>query len=217
VGDWVMAVGSPLDLAQTVSLGIVSALRETVQIDGATYLDMIQTDAHINKGNSGGPLVNIHGEVIGVNTAIYTPDGGFTGVGFAIPANHAATVLNELDIAPHRFATAAANMAPSRSAVLGKGSWLGIEGVSLSPELAVKYGLLADRGVYVANVFVNSPAHRSLLAQGDAIVWVDDTPLNGIDDLRAALARTPAGKEIVLKVCRANRVFDVSATTAAKW
>jgi S1-C subfamily serine protease len=98
VGDWVMAMGSPLDLAQTVSLGIVSAVRGAVRIGDVTYFDLIQTDAHINKGNSGGPLVDMYGQVVGINAAIYTPEGRFTGVGFALPINSAQGLLSDLGI-----------------------------------------------------------------------------------------------------------------------
>jgi len=107
VGDWVMAIGSPLDLAQTVSLGIVSALRGAVRIGEVTYSDLIQTDAHINKGNSGGPLVDVYGQVVGINAAIYTPEGRFTGVGFALPINSAKAMLSELRMAQPRAAGAA--------------------------------------------------------------------------------------------------------------
>jgi S1-C subfamily serine protease len=216
-GDWVLAVGSPLDLAQTVSFGIVSALRETVRIGGITYADMIQTDAHINKGNSGGPLVNIYGEVVGINTAIYTPDGAFTGIGFAIPVEHAMALLDELNIAPHRFSAAVANLAGRRIKTWNKGSWLGVEGVSLSGEMAARYGLPMDRGVYVTNVFVNSPAHRAGLRQGDILVWFDDSPIESIDALRTALSQTSPGKKVLLRACRANAVLDLNAITSAKW
>jgi S1-C subfamily serine protease len=217
VGDWVMAIGSPLDLIQTVSLGIISALRETVRIGGVTYYEMIQTDAHINKGNSGGPLVNIDGEVVGVNTAIYAPDGGFTGVGFAIPIDHAKVMLNELNVAQHRFTAVLADLTKSQMSVLKKGRWLGVEGLSVSPDLSAKFDLATDRGVYVANVYVNSPADRAGLRRGDIIVWLDDRKIGGLEDLRSALGGAPAGQEIALRVCRGNRVYDVSAITSAKW
>jgi S1-C subfamily serine protease len=217
VGDWAMAVGSPLDLAQTVSLGIISALRETVRIDGATYSDMIQTDAHINKGNSGGPLVNAHGEVIGINTAVYTPGGDFTGVGFAIPIEHAEPLLNELNIASHRFAGAMANLVTGQAGLAGKGSWLGVEGLSLSRQMAAKLSVREAQGVYVTNVFVNSPAHRSGLLRGDVISWLDGKRIGGIDELRSTLRRTQANRRISLRVCRANRVFDVAVSTTEKW
>lgn len=217
VGDWVLAIGSPLDLAQTVSFGIISALRETVRIGGTTYADMIQTDAHINKGNSGGPLVNIYGEVIGINTAVYTPNGDFTGVGFAIPVDHAQAMLDELNIAPHRFSAAVANLTKSRMNALKTGSWLGVEGISLSPELSARYGLPVNRGVYITDVFVNSPAQRGGLRRDDILVWVDDNPIGGTDQLRSVLSRTSPGKEIVMRVCRADSVLDLTTITTAKW
>ncbi len=217
VGDWVLAIGSPLELAQTISFGIISALRETVRIGDTTYVDMIQTDAHINRGNSGGPLVNIYGEVIGINTAIYTPNGDFTGVGFAIPADHAKTILDELNIAPHRFSAAVANLTKSQMNVLKTGSWLGVEGVSLSAELAAQDGYPVNRGVYVTDVFVNSPAFRGGLQRGDIIVWVDENPISGIDELRSILSRTSPGKQIGMRVCRADSVLDLTTITSAKW
>ena len=217
VGDWVLAVGSPLDLAQTISFGIVSALRETVRIGDITYADMIQTDAHINKGNSGGPLVNIYGEVIGINTAIYAPNGNFTGVGFAIPIEHATPMLDELNIAPHRFSASLANLARQRMVATNKGSWLGVEGISTSNEMMIKYGLPVNRGAYITNVFVNSPAHWAGLRRGDILVWYDNRPIVNIDDLRAALSGTRPGTKVALRVCRANAVLDLNATTTAKW
>ena len=217
VGDWVLAVGSPLDLTQTVSLGIVSALRETVQIDGRVYGNMIQTDAHINKGNSGGPLTNIYGEVIGINTAIYTPDGVFTGVGFAIPIDHARPLLDELNIAQHRFSAALANLAKPKPDGLNKGSWLGIEGFSLSKELAAQNNLPANRGVCITGVIVNSPAHLSGLQKGDIVLEIDERPVSSIDELKALLARTPPGRELTFLVQRAKERLDVAVRTNPKW
>ncbi len=217
VGDWVLAMGSPLDLAQTVSFGIISALRETVRIGGITYTDMIQTDAHINRGNSGGPLVNIYGEVIGINTAIYAPNGAFTGVGFAIPPEHAKALLDELNIAPHRFSAAVAMLTKARGKALNKGSWLGVEGLSLTVELAAQYDLPVNQGVYVRNVFVNSPAHKSGLVPGDVLLWVDDNPVNDVDQLKLVLSRTLPGKNIMLNVYRADRMLELTVETTAKW
>jgi len=217
VGDWVLAIGSPLDLTQTVSLGIVSALRETVQIDGRLYANMIQTDAHINKGNSGGPLVNVNGEVIGINTAIYTPDGAFTGVGFAIPIAHAKPVLDELNIAQHRFLATLAKLTKPAMQGWEKGSWLGIEGFSLSKESAAQNNIPVSRGVYITGVIVSSPAHLSGLQKDDIIMEVDERPVSSIDELKALLARTPPGRELTFLVQRANERFDVSVRTNPKW
>ncbi len=217
VGDWVLAIGSPLDLAQTVSFGIVSALRETVQIGGISYLDMIQTDAHINKGNSGGPLVNIYGEVIGINTAIYTPNGAFTGVGFAIPADHAKALLDELNIAPQRFTGVVANLNKPGNMAFKKGSWLGVEGISLDPDTTIKYGVSMDQGVYVTGVFVNSPAHYAGLRRGDVLFTYDGAPVANVDGLRTALSRTAPGKRVMLKASRTGAVLNLEATTSPKW
>jgi S1-C subfamily serine protease len=214
VGDWVMAIGSPIDLAQTVSLGIVSALRETVRIDGITYSNMIQTDAHINRGNSGGPLVNLYGDVVGVNTAIYTPGGSFTGVGFAMPIDAANNLLDELNIAQHRFVSTVANLNKPQ---VKHGAWLGIGSVSLTPLLIDHYGVPVDHGAYITEVLAGSPAERAGLKEGDVIVWVDDTLVADVAQLKSVLARKFPGKEIVLSVCRGSQVFDVSAITTEKW
>jgi len=215
VGDWVMAMGSPLDLAQTVSLGIVSAVRGAVRIGGTTYFDLIQTDAHINKGNSGGPLVDMYGQVVGINAAIYTPEGRFTGVGFALPINSAKAMLNDLNIGQERFVPRAANPANGGANPGPTGGWLGVQGVSLAPEMAARQGVPADQGVYVTQVLADSPALAAGLQPGDTILWMNNTRITGTDSLRSALAVTPPGP-CVLRVRRAGQVWDVSAAPRGK-
>lgn len=218
VGDWVISMGSPLDLAQTVSFGIVSALRETVVVNSMVYHDMIQTDAHINKGNSGGALVNIYAEVVGINTAIYTPQGDFTGVGFAIPINAADMLLNELNIAHHRFGKSVVPV--NKNGPIGarsQGSWLGIRGISASSEIPSVRSARQAKGVLVNQVFAKSPAARAGLRDGDIIVGFGNSLIENVTNLKSVLSTTPEGQKVSLRVIRQNRAMDLVTVTTAKW
>ena len=145
VGDWVVAVGSPFGLEQTVTAGIVSALRQSLNIEGTTYGNMLQTDAAINRGNSGGPLVNIQGEVVGINTAIYAPTGVFSGIGFAIPSNRAKEIMQQL-IEKGRVVR----------------GWMGVEIAPLDPVLARQFGVPDTDGVLIKlNVLGLLPKHEA--------------------------------------------------------
>ena len=152
VGEWVLAVGSPFGLTQTVSAGIVSATGRT-GIGTASYESMIQTDAAINPGNSGGPLINLHGQVIGINSAIVSQSGGNVGIGFAIPINMAKDILPDL--------------LAGRKVVRG---WLGVEISNLTPELSEGFGFKGTDGVLVNEVMPDTPAEKAGLKAGDIIV-----------------------------------------------
>jgi serine protease Do len=158
VGDWVLAIGSPFGLEQTVTSGIVSAIRQSLAIEGRNFRNLLQTDAAINRGNSGGPLVNIRGEVIGVNTAIYAPTGVFSGIGFAIPINDAKKILKDL---------------------IQKGyverSWLGVEIAEVDEVIAQQFGLASAQGALINGIANGSPADKAGLRRGDPeVVTVDD-------------------------------------------
>ncbi|HJS32758.1 MAG TPA: Do family serine endopeptidase, partial [Alphaproteobacteria bacterium] len=154
VGDWVVAIGNPFGLGGTVTAGIVSARAR--DINAGPYDDFIQTDASINRGNSGGPMFNLAGEIIGINTAIYSPSGGSVGIGFAIPANLAKPVIDQLRV----------------SGKVRRG-WLGVQIQSVTDEIAESLGLNKARGALVARVTENSPAAKGKIESGDVILKFD--------------------------------------------
>lgn len=188
VGEWVIAIGSPFGLEQTVTAGIISAERQSVQIEGRTYEAMIQTDASINRGNSGGPLINMRGEIIGINTAIYAPTGVFAGVGFAIPINKAKEILGDL-IEKGRVVR----------------GWLGVIIQEITPELAESFGLKEKRGALVGDVLKDTPAEEAGLKEGDIIIEFDGKRIEEYNDLPAIVSRTAVGKEVEAKVLRAGK------------
>ncbi|HXZ53406.1 MAG TPA: DegQ family serine endoprotease [Burkholderiales bacterium] len=182
VGDFVLAIGNPFGLGQTVTSGIVSALgRSGLNIEG--YENFIQTDASINPGNSGGALVNLRGELVGINTAIIGPSGGNVGIGFAVPANMARAVMQQL----------------IRFGEVRRGR-LGIKMQDLTPELAKGLGVAAREGVAVVEVQAGSPAARAGLLEGDVIVDLDGRPMRSAAELRAVLGVTPPGETVELRV-----------------
>jgi len=182
VGDFVLAIGNPFGLGQTVTSGIVSALgRSGLNIEG--YENFIQTDASINPGNSGGALVNLRGELVGINTAIIGPSGGNVGIGFAVPANMARAVMQQL----------------IRFGEVRRGR-LGIKMQDLTPELAKGLGVAAREGVAVVEVQAGSPAARAGLLEGDVIVDLNGRPMRSAAELRAVLGVTPPGETVELRV-----------------
>jgi len=196
VGEYVLAIGNPFGLNQTVTMGIVSAVgRASMGI--AEYEDFIQTDAAINPGNSGGALVNTGGQLVGINTAIFSQSGGNMGIGFAVPSNMARTIMEQL--------------IQSGRVIRG---WLGVSIQDLTPELASQFGLPEPKGVLVSDVLDASPAKRAGLERGDVIVEYDGKPVETPTQLRNAVARTPVGKKAVLKVIRDRRPRTVEITVA---
>jgi len=185
VGEWVIAIGSPFGFEQTVTAGIISAKRQSVQIEGRVYEAMIQTDASINRGNSGGPLINMKGEVIGINTAIYAPTGVFAGVGFAIPINKAKEILGDL--------------IEKGKVVRG---WLGVIIQEITPELAESFGLEETSGALIGEVLKDTPAEEAGLKGGDIIIEFDGKRIEEYNDLPSIVTRTPVGKEVGVKVLR---------------
>jgi len=184
VGDFVVAVGSPFGLRETVSLGIVSAKgRSNLGIED--YEDFIQTDAAINVGNSGGPLVNIDGEVVGVNTAILSRTGGSVGVGFAIPVNMARGIIAQL----------------VKSGKVTRG-WLGVMIQDLTPEVADKFGLKQTEGALVTRVVEKTPAAKAGLEPGDVIIKYGGQKVENVAKLRHRVAATRPGSSVKVVVLR---------------
>jgi serine protease Do len=186
VGEWVVAIGSPFGLEHTVTAGIVSAKGRV--IGSGPYDDFIQTDASINPGNSGGPLVNMKGEVVGINTAIVSRSGGNVGIGFAIPANMARGIIEQLET--------------SGSVTRG---WLGVSIQDLTPELADYYGLKDGKGALVGEVFEGDPADKAGIKAKDVIIAVDGKKIEDSRDLSRTVAEVPVGDEVTIKVLRQGK------------
>ncbi len=194
VGDFVVAVGNPFGLGQTVTSGIVSALgRSGLGLNG--YEDYIQTDASINPGNSGGALVNLRGELVGINSAILAPAGGNVGIGFAIPTEIVRVVADQL----------------ARYGEVRRGG-IGVEFQDLTPELADAFGLPSTSGALIARVVPGAPAERAGLRSGDVVVQANGHPVSNADDLRKRIGLTPIGQTLTLSVVRDGRTRNVSVT-----
>ncbi len=197
VGDFVVAIGNPFGLGQTVTSGIVSALgRSGLGIEG--YEDFIQTDASINPGNSGGALVNLRGELIGINTAILAPNGGNVGIGFAIPSNMAAQIKNTL---------------VEHGAV--KRGQLGVNIQDLTPELAQAFGLKQAQGAVITAVQAKSPAAKAGLEPGDIVLAINDKPIKSGQEIRNIIGLLPVGEEVKLEILRGSETQTVKAEIAA--
>ncbi|MBG0801303.1 MAG: Do family serine endopeptidase [Methylocystis silviterrae] len=186
VGDWVLAVGNPFGLGGSVTAGIVSARNRN--IDSGPYDNYIQTDASINKGNSGGPLFNMDGEVIGINTAILSPSGGSVGIGFATPANTVEPVIEQLQAFGET-----------------RRGWLGVRIQNIDDAIAETLSLGATRGALVAGVDDKGPSKPAGLKVGDVIVKFDGKPIKESRDLPKLVAATPVGKDVELVVVRSGK------------
>lgn len=194
VGEMVLAIGNPFGLNQTVTSGIISATgRANVGI--ADYEDFIQTDAAINPGNSGGALVNIRGELVGINTAIFSTSGGYMGIGFAIPSNMVKVVMD--------------NLIKKGKVVRG---WLGVSIQPITPELAKQFGIQENKGVLIGDVLEDSPAEKAGLKRGDVIIEIDGKEFSDPSALRNAVASIPPGKEINIKILRDAKQMNLKAT-----
>jgi serine protease Do len=183
VGDWVIAIGNPFGLGGTVTAGIISARQR--DINSGPYDAFIQTDAAINKGNSGGPLLNIDGEVIGINTAIYSPSGGSVGIGFAVPTSIAENVISQL-----------------REFGETRRGWLGVHIQTVTDDIAQSLDLKEPRGALVANVTEGGPAEKAGIRAGDIILKFDGKPVEKMRELPRLVAETPVGKEADVVVWR---------------
>jgi serine protease Do len=193
-GEVVLAVGNPFGLTQTVTMGIVSGVgRQGVGI--SDYEDFIQTDAAINPGNSGGAMVNTRGELIGINTAIFTQSGGYEGIGFAIPAELARTITQSL--------------VEHGRVVRG---WLGVSIQEVTPELARQFGVKTPRGALVTEVLGNSPAEAAGIRRGDVIMEVNGEEITNLARLRILVASTKVGSQVKLRLVRGGRTRSVQVT-----
>ncbi|MFA5160803.1 MAG: trypsin-like peptidase domain-containing protein [Elusimicrobiales bacterium] len=199
-GDWAIAIGSPFGLAQTATVGVISAVRQTFVIDGRKYHDMIQTDAAVNMGNSGGALINIDGELIGINTAIYSPSGASAGIGFAIPSQEALRVLDSLKNGGGR-----------------RGGWLGIAMRPLDEAMQGGWKLRGvSGGAVVAEVDADSPAGKAGFARGDIIISCDGGEIASPSDLSELVSRREAGSALSCDALRRGRKVRLDAVLSEK-
>ena len=194
VGDFAVAVGNPFGLGQTATSGIVSALgRSGLNLEGLE--NFIQTDASINRGNSGGALLNLNGELIGINTAILAPGGGSVGIGFAIPSNMAQTLAQQLI----QFGEV-------------KRGLLGIKGMEMSADIAKAFNINVQRGAFVSEVLPNSGSAKAGVKSGDVIVSLNGKPLSSFAELRSRIATTEPGAKVKLGLIRDGKPLDVEVT-----
>ncbi len=195
VGDWVVAIGNPFGLGGTVTAGIVSARDRN--INAGQYDDFIQTDAAINKGNSGGPLFNLNGEVIGVNTAIYSPSGGggSVGVGFSVPSNLTKQIIAQL-----------------KDKGLVERGWLGVRVQGVTPELARSYGRKKAAGAIITHVTDDSPASRAGLEIGDLIYAFNEQEIKETRDLSSVVATAPIGEDVGMSVLRKKKDTQITVS-----
>jgi serine protease DegS len=193
VGDVVMAIGNPFGVGQTVTMGIVSATGRD-QLGITDFENFIQTDAAINPGNSGGALINAVGDVVGINTAIFSQSGGSHGIGFAIPAALANDVMGQL----------------IRNGRVIRG-WLGITGQALTEELAESLEIPFEPGILVSGVLEDGPASRADLRPGDLIVGIDQQPVDGAQDMLARIAAKSPGSGLAIAVRRGDEAIDLVA------
>ncbi|SDP37106.1 DegQ family serine endoprotease [Desulforhopalus singaporensis] len=193
-GEWVIAIGNPFGLSQTVTVGVVSATgRSSIGIN--EYENFIQTDAAINPGNSGGPLLNGAGEVVGINTALFSRTGGYMGIGFAIPINMAKSIEKQLQ--EHGKVTR---------------GWLGVAIQDVTKDLAESFGLKQAGGILVSQVQDDSPASAAGLQQGDVIVRLDNHKLADVSDLRNRIAMLQPGTKVLLHIIRDGREKKIQVT-----
>ncbi len=192
VGDWVLAIGNPFGLGGTVTAGIISARQR--DINAGPYDDFIQTDASINRGNSGGPMFNLKGEVIGINSAIYSPSGGSVGIGFAIPSALAQPVIRQL-----------------KEYGRTRRGWLGVRIQTVTEEIAESLGLEAPKGALVASVAEDGPAKAAGIEAGDVILEFDGKKVTEMRRLPRIVAETPIDKRVKVVVWRKGKkkVFEV--------
>jgi serine protease Do len=192
VGDWVVAIGNPFGLGGTVTAGIVSARAR--QLNAGPYDDFLQTDAAINKGNSGGPMFNMDGQVIGVNSAIYSPTGGSVGIGFAIPSAIAKPVIEQL----RKFGKT-------------KRGWLGVKIQTVTDEIAESMGLQKPAGALVASVTAGGPAEVAGVQAGDIILKFDNKTVADMQHLPRIVAETEIGKTVPVEVWRKGKRVSLNA------
>jgi len=190
VGDWTIAIGNPLGLGGSVTTGIVSAISR--DIGGGPYVKFIQTDASINRGNSGGPLFNVEGEVIGINSAIISPTGGSIGLGFAIPSNSAKKIVQQL-----------------KDFGRTKRGWLGVQIQPVSKDFAESLGLPDEKGAFVSNVNPEGPSKEAGIEAGDVILSFNDIEIVKMIDLPRVVAESDVNSIAIVEVWRKNKIIKI--------
>ncbi len=193
VGNWALAIGNPFGLVNSVTLGIISAIARDIK--AGPFDNFIQTDAPINRGNSGGPLFNLSGEVIGVNTAIYSPSGGSVGIGFAVPSVLAESVVQQLK--------------EHGRTIRG---WLGVRIQEITPDLAENLGLPKVYGALVASILPDSPAEKSKVKVGDVVVKFNGEEVTEMRKLPRLVAETKVGKPVEVEVWRDQKILKLNIT-----
>lgn len=195
VGDWILAIGNPFGLGGTVTQGIISARARDIQ--SGPYDDYLQTDASINRGNSGGPMFNLKGEVVGVNSAIYSPSGGSVGIGFAIPSNLAKSVITQI-------------IEFGRT----KRGWLGVRIQAVTQDIADSLNLGTARGALIASVSPDGPAAKAGIEAGDIVLMFDGKPIEEMRRLPRIVAETAVGRSVKLTVWRKGETRELTVTVA---
>ena len=190
IGDWTIAIGNPLGLGGTVTAGIVSAISR--DIGNGPYVKFIQTDASINRGNSGGPLFNINGEVIGINSAIISQTGGSIGLGFAIPSNSAKKIVQQL-----------------KDFGRTKRGWLGVQIRPVSQEIAESLGLPDEKGAFVSNIDPKGPSKMAGIEEGDVILKFNNIDIIKMTDLPRVVAESDIGSSALVEIWRKNKIITI--------
>jgi serine protease Do len=190
VGDWSIAIGNPLGLGGTVTAGIISAISR--DIGNGPYVKFLQTDASINRGNSGGPLFNIKGEVIGINSAIISQTGGSIGLGFAIPSSSAQKIINQLQ----EFGRT-------------KRGWLGVQITPVSKEIAESLGLPNEKGAFISNINPNGPSKKAGIQEGDVILKFNNSEIIKMTDLPRVVAESDVGSFAIVELWRKNKIIKI--------
>lgn len=192
LGDIVLAIGNPFGIGQTVTMGIIGATGRSVGIIEGGYEDFLQTDAAINPGNSGGALVNIKGELVGINTAIISGSGGNQGIGFAIPSNLARFVMDQI----------------VKTGKVTRG-YIGAQLQEITPQLAEAFGLKSTQGVVITEVMPDSPGARAGLKPGDIVLEYNKTPVTDLQHFRLRVAQTPPGTRVTLLINREGKTLEL--------
>ncbi|HEX3755339.1 MAG TPA: DegQ family serine endoprotease [Rhizomicrobium sp.] len=199
VGDWVIAVGNPFGLSNTVTAGIVSSIGRDIGESSQQYTNFIQIDAPINRGNSGGPTFDLRGQVIGMNSMIFSPSGGSVGIGFAIPASLIHDVVAQLKEHGH----------------VNRG-WLGVEIQPVTPEIASAMGLKDNKGALVAGVVPNGPAAKAGFQQGDVVTAIDGQVVSDSREVVRRVAALPAGRSSTFTITRQGKPSEIKVTIGEK-
>jgi serine protease DegQ len=197
VGDVVLAIGNPFRVGQTVTMGIVSALGRRIGLNA--FENFIQTDAAINPGNSGGALIDTAGNLVGINTAIYSESGGSLGIGFAIPASSAKQVMEQI------IATGSVTR-----------GWIGVEAQEITPEIANSFGLSSTNGVRIASVLPGGPAQKAGLRSGDILVAIEGRPVKDPDSMLNLVAALVPGKQASIQFRRDKKDTEVQVAVGKR-